>query len=68
MEISQRVTMSLLEEIYIGTANAPRSLLIPKELPPSEKEAMIKLLHEYKDVFAWSHEDMKGLDPKFYQH
>ena len=29
---------------------------------------MIELLHEYKDVFAWSHEDMKGLDPKFYQH
>ena len=29
---------------------------------------MISLLTEYKDVFAWSHEDMKGLDPKFYQH
>ena len=29
---------------------------------------MIALLTEYKDVFAWSHEDMKGLDPKFYQH
>ena len=29
---------------------------------------MIDLLHENKDVFAWSHEDMKGLDPKFYQH
>ena len=52
--------------IYIGTANAPRSLLIPKELPPSEKEAMIKLLHDYKDVFAWSHEDIEGLDLKFY--
>ena len=29
---------------------------------------MIDLLHKYKDVFAWSHEDMKRLDPKFYQH
>ena len=29
---------------------------------------MIALLRKYKDVFAWSHEDMKGLDPKFYQH
>ena len=29
---------------------------------------MIKLLHEYKDVFAQSHEEMEGLDPKFYQH
>ena len=68
MEISQRVTMSLLEEIYIGTANAPRSLSILEELPPSEKAAMVELLHEYKDVFAWSHEDIEGLDPKFYQH
>ena len=29
---------------------------------------MIALFTEYRDVFAWSHEDMKGLDPKFYQH
>ena len=29
---------------------------------------MIVLLGEYRDVFAWSYEDMKGLDPKFYQH
>ena len=29
---------------------------------------MIALLKEYKDVFARSHEDMKGLDSKFYQH
>ena len=29
---------------------------------------MIALLKEYKDVFAWSHEDMKGLPPKFHQH
>ena len=29
---------------------------------------MIALLGEYKDVFSWSYEDMKGLDPKFYQH
>ena len=29
---------------------------------------MIALLGEYRDVFAWSYDDMKGLDPKFYQH
>ena len=29
---------------------------------------MLALVKEYKDVFAWSHEDMKGLDLKFYQH
>ena len=29
---------------------------------------MIALLGEYMDVSAWSYDDMKGLDPKFYQH
>ena len=29
---------------------------------------MIDLLHECKDVLALSHEDMKRVDPKFYQH
>ena len=37
-------------------------------LPPLEKTAMIDLLHEYKFLFVLSHEDMKGLDLKFYQH
>ena len=46
----------------------PRLLSIVKDLVPSEKTTMIELLKEYKDVFAWSHEDMQGLDPKFYQH
>ena len=52
----------------MGTTSDPRLLSIAKDLLPSQKEAMIALLKEYKDVFAWSHEDMKGLDPKFYQY
>ena len=39
-----------------------------KELTLAEKATMIDLLHEYKDMFAWLHEDMKGVDPKFYQY
>ena len=26
------------------------------------------LINQDRDVFTWSHEDMTGLDPKFYQH
>ena len=59
---------SALEEVNIGTASNPRLLSIAKELRLEQREAMIILLKEYKDVFAWSHKDMKGLDPKFYQH
>ena len=39
-----------------------------KRLIPKSEEAMLVLLKEYKHVFAWFHEDMNGLDPKFYQH
>ena len=34
----------------------------------ADKQRLIGLLKQYKDVFAWSFEDMKGLDPTFYQH
>ena len=56
------------EEMNVGTTEEPRPLSIAKDLPPSEKMTLIELLREYKDVFAWSHKDMKGLDLKFYQH
>ena len=29
---------------------------------------MITLLKEYKDCFAWSYEDMKGVPPEVVQH
>ena len=29
---------------------------------------MVALLTDFKDVFAWSYEDMRGLDPQLYQH
>ena len=32
------------------------------------KTELAQTLQEYWDVFAWSYEDMKGLDPQFYQH
>ena len=66
MEISRRVTTSILEEINVGTAEIPRLLPIAKDLMPSEKTTMTELPREFKDVFIWSHEDMKGRDPKFY--
>ena len=52
----------------MGTTLYPRLLSISKDLLLDQKEAMLALLKEYKDVFTWSHEDVKGLDPKFYQH
>ena len=52
----------------MGTTSEPRTIYIAKNLPPSPRTTLIALLGEYRDVFAWSYDDMKGLDPKFYQH
>ena len=57
-----------LEEVNMGTTAEPRTISIAKNLPPSTRMELIALLDEYRDVFAWSYDDMKGLDPKFYQH
>ena len=46
----------------------PRPVKVAKELPDEEKKAMVALLTDFRDVFAWSYEDMRGLDPQLYQH
>ena len=34
----------------------------------SEKDALVALLTEFKEVFAWSYEDMTGIDIDIVQH
>ena len=68
MQISQRVKASMMEAINLGSEAEPQPVQIDNEIVPVEKSTMTELLREYKDVFTWFYEDMKGLDPKFYQH
>ena len=34
----------------------------------SEKDALLALLKEFKEVFTWSYEDMSGIDTDIVQH
>ena len=68
LAISQRVKASTLESLNLGSDENPRTLKIANNLPPDERSALIWLLTDYQDVFAWSYIDMKGLDPQYYQH
>jgi hypothetical protein len=43
-------------------------VLIAKELDAEFKEQLTHVLQTYKDVFAWSYEDMKRFNPEFYHH
>ena len=68
MTISQRVKASQLEEVDLGTKDKPRPVNVAKEMPNEEKKPMVALLMDFRDVFAWSYEDMRGVDPQLYQH
>ncbi|MCO5583534.1 hypothetical protein L7F22_037445 [Adiantum nelumboides] len=46
----------------------PRPAYIADDLSKDEEELLLSLLKEYKDVFAWSYKDLKGVDPKICQH
>ena len=43
-------------------------MYIAIDLSAKEEEELIKLLKEFKDVFAWSYKDLKGVDSKVFQH
>lgn len=47
---------------------APKPIFVSVDLTKEEEGDLIVLLKEYKDCFAWSYEDMKGVPPKVVQH
>ncbi|RVW69899.1 hypothetical protein CK203_059131 [Vitis vinifera] len=49
--------------LLIWHADQPRELRIGSDLSTDERDSLIQLLRSYLDVFAWSYEDMPGLDP-----
>uniref|UniRef100_A0A2N9G960 Reverse transcriptase domain-containing protein n=1 Tax=Fagus sylvatica TaxID=28930 RepID=A0A2N9G960_FAGSY len=45
-----------------------RTTKIGADLPPKMKESLVQFLKDNKDVFAWSHEDMPGINPSIISH
>ena len=68
MEDRNQPTIDELEEINIGTPNDPRPIFISKHLAKESKEKYHKFLSANRDVFAWSYEEMPGLDPTVAAH
>ena len=46
----------------------PKRVWITIDLTPEEETLLISTLKEYRDVFAWSYKDLKGVDPALCQH
>ncbi|RVW20699.1 Retrovirus-related Pol polyprotein from transposon 297 [Vitis vinifera] len=63
--IDERVSPAAgdIETVDFGTEDQPRELKIGSPLSTDERDRLIHLLRSYLDVFAWSYEDMPGLDP-----
>ena len=54
--------------INIGTEEDKKEVKVGANLEPSVKGRLIQLLHDYVEVFAWSYEDMRGLDEDIVVH
>jgi hypothetical protein len=52
----------------MGTNVKPQMVKINAQLETSKVLEMEQLLKEFKDVFAWTYIDLKGIPPKLTQH
>ena len=68
LEDGVQATVDELKEINLGTIEEPRPTFISALLTPEEEEGYLKLLVEYKDVFAWTYKEMPGLNPSIALH
>ncbi|KAL5559803.1 hypothetical protein UlMin_036014 [Ulmus minor] len=57
-----------LTEVPLFDAEPDKTCKIGSALTGQFKEDLIIFLREHRDVFAWSHEDMPGIDPNVIVH
>ncbi|KAL0427681.1 UNVERIFIED_CONTAM: hypothetical protein Slati_2942900 [Sesamum latifolium] len=68
LEEGVKATVDELREVNLGNTEDPQPIYTSASLTQEEEEAYIMLLHEFKDMFAWSYKEMPGLDPKVAVH
>ena len=56
------------EKVDTSDTNTPREVQIGLTLDSEEKTELVVVLKEFNDVFAWSYEDMPGIDPEIAEH
>jgi hypothetical protein len=57
-----------LEEIDIGDRITPRPTFVNKNMSLEHKDAIIKLLRNYIDCFAWNYHEMPNLSQELVEH
>jgi ribonuclease HI len=57
-----------VEDCNIGTGEVSKIVKISKFLPPNVKNLYRDLLKQYKDVFAWSYDELRTYDTSIIEH
>src|SRR3954452_19184426 len=57
-----------LEIINLGSDGNRKEVKIGASLSSEIRESLIQLLKEFSDIFAWSYQDMPGLDTSIVEH
>ena len=57
-----------LENIPLDESNPERCTRVGTDLEEKNKKDLVQFLKKNIDVFAWSHEDMPGIDPSVITH
>ena len=57
-----------LEEIVLNNSKPDQMTKIGTLTSPTIHQALMTFLRDNRDVFAWSHEDMPGIDPSVMVH
>ena len=58
-----------MEQINLGAGlGFHKPVFIKSQLAAQEKEQLVALLKKYVDLFAWTYDEMPGLDPGLVVH
>ena len=57
-----------LESIKLDDQHPEHTVQVGSQLPGCLRDQFVSFFREHKDVFAWSYEDMPGIDPAFITH
>ena len=58
----------VLENISLDESNPEKCTKVEVDLEKKIKKDLVRFLRKSIDVFAWSHEDMSGIDPSVITH
>ena len=58
----------ITEALNLGTEEEKKEVKIGTTLSPTTRKELIDLLQDYNDVFAWSYQDMPGLNTDIVVH